>query len=100
MMNENAIRTALQKLWRGDIPLLQTFWLYYVTALIVVEAVGAMAGGLGGVFEIAALAWSGFMVRPIMMAADKYTGPEHWALGAKIFAALIVVAIVVRLTAF
>lgn len=77
-------------LWNGEIPLVQTFWMYYFLGVFGLKVVGNGIGGpLGVIFGLVALAWAGFMVKPIIAAADKYTGEKQWPLLAKIAAALI-----------
>src|SRR5687768_7635007 len=75
--SECDVKEKAKKLWAGDVPLVQTFWLYYFAVVFVLSL---LAGMLGGFFSLLALAWSGFMVVPIMKAADKYQGEKHWAL--------------------
>ena len=86
---ENKIRD----LWAGNVPLFETFWIYYFAAVVVLQIVGMALGVLGILFFLAALGWAGFMVRPIWLAADKYAGPKHWAALAKIAVILIVISI-------
>ena len=84
----------IKALWAGDVPLFETFWIYYFAAVIVLQVVGSALGILGILFFLIALGWAGFMVRPIWLAADKYAGPKHWAMLAKIMAILIVIGVV------
>lgn len=77
-------------LWNGQIPLVQTFWMYYFLGVFALKIVGNGIGGpLGFIFGFLALGWAGFMVKPIIAAADKYTGEKQWALLAKIAAVLV-----------
>lgn len=77
-------------LWNGEVPLMQTFWMYYFLTVFAVKIVGNGLGGpIGVIFGLVALGWAGFMVKPIIAAADKYTGEKQWALLAKIAAILI-----------
>lgn len=84
----------IKALWAGDVPLFETFWIYFFAAVIVLQVVGAALGVLGILFFLAALGWAGFMVRPIWLAADKYAGPKHWAVLAKVAAVLIVIGVI------
>lgn len=78
------------QLWHGEIPLVQTFWLYYFVPLFVLQLFANGLGDVvGGLFGILALGWAGFMVMPIINAADKYPGDKVWALMAKIAAVII-----------
>ncbi len=84
----------IKALWAGDVPLFETFWIYCFGAVIVLRVVGGALGILGILFFLAALLWSGFMARPIWLAADRYAGPKHWAMLAKIAAILIVIGVI------
>ena len=86
--------TKIKELWSGSIPLFETFWIYYFAVVVVLQIVGQAFGVLGMVLSLAALAWAGFMVKPIWLAADKYAGPKHWAALAKIVAILIVIGVI------
>ena len=44
--------------------------------------------------------WAGFMVKPIIAAADNYTGDKIWAALAKICAVIIAVCVLSDLLAF
>lgn len=83
----------IRELWAGNVPLFETFWIYYFAAVVVLQIVGMALGVLDVLFFLAALGWAGFMVRPIWLAADKYAGPKHWAALAKIAVILIVIGI-------
>lgn len=84
------VKATLKALWNGDIPLAQTFWLYYVAAIIVLRLLAGLVGPLMG---LAILGWAGFMVLPIWRAADKYTGNTLFALLAKAVAILIALGV-------
>ena len=86
--------TKIKELWSGSIPLFETFWIYYFAVVVVLQIVGQAFGVLGMILSLAALAWAGFMVKPIWLAADKYAGPKHWAALAKIVAILIVIGVI------
>lgn len=92
------VKDRCQELWNGDIPLGQTFWLYYFVAVFVLKIIGGVGGPVGVIFGLLALGWAGFMVKPIFASADKYTGEKHWALAAK--AAAVIIAIGVFLNLF
>lgn len=84
------IKATLSTLWDGNIPLAQTFWLYYFLAIF---ALRVLAGVIGPVMGIFILGWAGFMVVPIWRAADKYTGNSLFALLAKIASVLIALGV-------
>jgi FtsH-binding integral membrane protein len=80
------IKAKLNKLWNGDVPLVFTFWLWYVLGVFVLRLLAEQLGaGLG----ILIVGWAGFMVLPIWRSADKYTGNSLFALLAKIAAVFI-----------
>lgn len=83
----------VKALWAGDVPLFETFWIYYFAIVAGLQIVGGVFGLLWILFFLASLAWAGFMVRPIWLAADKYAGPKHWATLAKIAAILIALCV-------
>lgn len=92
------VKDRLMALWNGEIPLVQTFWMYYFLAVFVLKILGNGIGGpLGALFGLLALGWAGFMVKPIIAAADKYPGEKQWALLAKIAAVLIGLGVLVDL---
>lgn len=86
--------TRLKELWSGSIPLFETFWIYYFAAIAVLYILAKAFGIVGIIFALAALCWAGFMVKPIWIAADKYPGPKHWAMIAKVFAILLGLSVV------
>ncbi len=89
--------TMVYNLWHGNYPLFQVFWLYYFAVVIALQALGTIVGIFSTIFVLFKLVWAGFMVKPIFVAADKYTGPEHWALLAKIAAVFIGIGVVADL---
>jgi hypothetical protein len=93
------MRDKLRALWRGDEPLGRVFWLYYAVVVAVLQGLGAVMGGLGGLFHVAALGWAAFMVRPVMTAAERYKGPKHWGFLAKVAAVMITIAVIAQLAA-
>ena len=84
------IKTTLKQLWQGELSLAQTFWLYYVVAMIALRIV---ASAIGPVMGIVILGWAGFMVVPIWRSADNYTGNSLFALLAKIAAVLMALGV-------
>jgi|GEM_PF-1593232 len=85
-------------LWNGEVPLAQTFWIYYFISIFVMKVIGNAVGGpIGMIFGLLAIGWAGFMVMPILSAAEKYTGAKHWALAAKIAAVLIGLGVLINL---
>lgn len=74
---------VLFKLWHGEFPLLEAFWLYYVAALFVLKVLGDVLAFLGPVFGLFEVVWAGFMVKPVFLAAAQYRGRAELALAAK-----------------
>lgn len=92
------VKERCLSLWHGEIPLVQTFWVYYFLAVFALKIVGnGLDGTLEAIFGLLALGWAGFMVKPIIASADKYTGEKQWALLAKIAAVLIGLGVLVDL---
>lgn len=84
------IKATLTKLWEGNVPLVQTFWLYYFVGIFVLRLI---AGAVGPVVGIVILVWAGFMVLPIWRSADKYSGNSLFALAAKIAAVVVALGV-------
>ena len=91
------IEARLRELWNGDIPLKQTFWIYYFAVVLGLAVLSSIGGFLGFLFSLAGMAWGLFMIKPILAAADKYQGEVNYALLAKVVAFLILVGILGRL---
>lgn len=84
----------IKEMQAGNLPLYKAFWLYYWLPIFLLQVLGAVFGLVGIVFSLAALAWAGYNIMPLWKIADKYTGPAHWILLAKIFSALMALSIV------
>lgn len=85
---------TIQTLWQGKLPLKTVFWIYYVLPILGLAVAGAVLPLLAKIFALFRLVWAGFMVRPVFVAAQAYTGPGPWGLAAKIFAILLGLAVV------
>jgi len=81
---QDELRQRAEALWVGEIPLFQTFWFYFFIGVFVLLLCGTILPFLEGLFEFLALFWAGFMIRPVLVAADKYPGDPTWPLAAKI----------------
>lgn len=90
---------TIQNLWQGRLPLKQVFWVYYVAVMLVIKLVGIVLPMFFVISALFQIIWAGFMVKPIFVAADKYKGPQHWALLAKVFAILLGFAVIGALLA-
>lgn len=97
LMTKEGFKAKLQQLWNGDVPLKETFWLYYFAVMVILMVLSDITGILGFIFGLISLAWAGFMVKPILTAADKYTGDKNIALLAKIVAVLIGIGVLCSL---
>lgn len=89
LLTKDGFKAKLQQLWNGDVPLKETFWLYYFAVMVILMVLGDITGIIGFIFGLASLVWAGFMVKPIIAAADKYEGDKNIALLAKVVAILI-----------
>ena len=98
--NVEALKFRLRQLWQGQIPLAQTFWLYYFLGVLVLKSFSRAQGPFGGLFDVLALGWAGFMIKPIIASADHYQGDRIWNILAKIAAIIIAIAVLSDLLAF
>jgi hypothetical protein len=89
----------LRHLWRGKIPLAQTFWLYYFSVILALKLLAGAHGWRSDFFGLVTLLWAGFMVKPIIASADNYRGDQIWAALAKILALIIAVCVLSDLMA-
>lgn len=84
----NNIKAEAEKrvrvLWAGEVPLFHAFWVYGFAVVVGLSIIAAPFGLLGSLIRLIAMGWSLFMIKPIWLAADKYQGPQHWAIAAKI----------------
>lgn len=78
------VKKLVQSLWNGEIQLVRTFWLYYFVAVFVINLLGHIIAPLAGLFALLAIAWGGFMIMPVIRAADRYEGEKLWAMAAKV----------------
>ena len=88
--NMDKIKATLKQLWNGDVPLAQTFWLYYFVGMLVVRIPATAVGSIGALLIIG---WAGYMVLPIWRSADKYTGKPIFSLMAKVAAVVIALGV-------
>jgi hypothetical protein len=90
----------IRHLWRGKIPLVRTFWLYYVAIIFVLRLFARTPGVTAEIFNVLTVLWAGFMVRPIIAAADNYGGDQIWVALAKICAGIIAICVLSDLISF
>ena len=100
LINQEMIKARLRQLWQGEVSLLETFWLYFFAGVIILSALSSIDGLIGVAFELMTLAWAGFMVKPVFMAADRYKGEKHWAILAKIAIVVILIEVILDLVSF
>lgn len=81
--------TKVKALWAGEMPLFEVFWIYNFGIVAGAQILGMIFGFVGFIFFLAAFCWAAFMVKPTWLAADKYAGPKHWAVIAKVITVLI-----------
>lgn len=86
-------RETLQQLWNGNIPLFQTFWIYYFIIIVILSLLSGALLFIAPLLNVLKIVWAGFMVKPIWMASDKYAGEKIWAVLAKICAIFIGLAV-------
>lgn len=92
-------------LWRGDVPLAKTYWLFGVTAMVLfriafryIEYQGApFASGFNAFFVLVLFlfyfVYSGFIYVAIWRSADKYQGLKRYRILAKFAVVLGVMAL-------
>ncbi len=84
----------LKAMARGDMPLPQAFWGFAViygtllNAFTTLLSMGALAAGASGLTVFAlhmlALPYNLFAVYAVWRSAERYAGPSHWAVLARI----------------
>lgn len=89
-------KPLLVDLWRGDVPLVMSFWLFGIFAglcfaivfAFVDYQISGLAEGLGPLFIIGLIVsyfvYMSFVNIAIWRSANKYRGPKHWAILAKV----------------
>ena len=87
----------MEQLWNGEIPLYMTFWGYYFGVCMVASVLARILSPIAGFISLAALLWTVFMLRPLIMAAKNYEGPAHWAYATYAMVALSVYVMVTGL---
>ena len=96
--------TQVTALWRGEVPLARTGWLYGLIGMIVLVAPLMLISGLGPasdakplllLLSAATLVYAAFMAVAIWRSAGNYRGSHAWrwlAKGSVLFVALQVIA--------
>ncbi|NCC20870.1 MAG: hypothetical protein EOM26_00235 [Alphaproteobacteria bacterium] len=82
------------ELWRGDVPLVRCFWIYFFAASFVLSFLSnSFNGAPGSLFHLLSVAWMGFMVMPVVRAAGKFDGDPMWSVLARVAAILAAVGV-------
>ena len=96
----------VRDLWRGNVSLAKTYWLFGVVVGVCYAIVFAyieyqsrgLSEGLGPVFIIAlrlsCFLYAMFINIAIWRSANKYRGPKHWAVVAKVIVLVIWAALI------
>ncbi|QQG36919.1 MAG: hypothetical protein HYS17_03870 [Micavibrio aeruginosavorus] len=88
LFSVNTLKAEAEKriraLWAGEVALFNAFWVYGFAVVAGLSIIASPFDLLGSLIHLVALGWSLFMIKPIWLAADKYQGPQHWAVAAKI----------------
>ena len=85
------------KLWRGDLPLYITFWVFGMIVGTIVSvpvtnfAINAPDTSTAAktVWTVIAMLYTGFMCVALWRSANKYQGAPVWAIAARIYAAIL-----------
>jgi hypothetical protein len=88
------MKDAILRLWRGDLPLGHVFWNYaviygtFLNVATTMAALGALVAGLPvalvlGIFFLP-LPYNITVVVGVWRSAANYSGPQHWAVLARI----------------
>ena len=102
--NENNKSSFISRLWKGDIPLVRTFWIFWVIPPIAFPFIqGLLTFTLGPLLgALFLLIWFAFSLsfavyqiictKGLWSSATKYNGKKIWAIGAKLFVILGIVS--------
>ena len=100
LVDQEMIKARLRQLWHGEIPLVETFWLYFFAGVVILSVLSSIDGLIGLAFELAMVVWAGFMAKPVFVAADRYKGERYWAILAKIAVVVILIEVILDLVSF
>ncbi|MBC15769.1 membrane protein of unknown function [Pseudodesulfovibrio profundus] len=95
----------LRQLWRGEVALVKTYWIFGVLASFLLNGIVLLLSrslaGTGAiwpmfVFWFISIIYTLFIAVAIWRSADKYTGRKVWAILAKIMVVLSVLQTVLN----
>jgi len=91
----------LARLWRGELPLYITFWVFGIILGTVISAcvnIYALAGHTTSLVRLGwlfiALVYTGIMCVALWRSADKYKGAAIWSIGARFYSAILFMSFV------
>ena len=91
------------KLWRGELPLYITFWLFgmiigtIVSVLVTnfaLQPSTEVAASTKSIWLLVAIIYTGVMCVSLWRSADKYKGPPVWSIGARFYSAILFMSFV------
>jgi len=94
----------LKELWRGDVPLVKTYWIYGVVVSAVLSVLLRVLWGMPAVNSVFALVWIATTVYGVFIAvavwrsAGKYQGPKVWMILARVMAVMSILRTILNLT--
>lgn len=98
----------VKQLWRGDVPLFKTYWVFGFAVSILLNAIMMFVVALQGEMPSLEPLFLGlwvfttlyglFMAVAIWRSAGKYEGPKHWGLLARAVVVLSVLRTVLNIT--
>lgn len=76
--------SLIARLWRGDVPLAEAYWMWGVLFNLVLVAIATPAGTLVLILLPFLIAYEIFILTAIWRSATRYRGPHLWATLAKV----------------
>jgi len=97
----------LKELWRGDVPLYRTFWVFFFVVFVALRGAMFFLASLASIsFECMLIAygiwgvltlWTLFSCVAVWRSVGKYTGGAHWGILAQCVVGWYVVQVVLEL---
>lgn len=94
------IQAKLRALSDGTMPLQTIFWSYFFLPSAGLWILSGIGGFPGLLLSLANFGWCAYMAKPVIVAANQYTGEKHLALLAKGAVIVILLSALFRLFAF
>lgn len=103
---------AISQLWKGEIPLCKTFWLYGLLGNTILSLAMLLTVGLSSVYKsllgyfavllivLIAIIYQGIIYGGLWRSADNYTGNPLWKYLAKWIAVLGIFSIIIEISNF